>query len=206
MSETDYESMSVESATSEINEILADKSHAYHSRMGTAGRKEAVAHVTRLYAIKNPQPEVQENAAGQPITTQFPPDVVKAMTEGLAIQEGKDEATQERLINEATEEIKQLAALGFEEPEIPADIKPYQVRSLTEQRLHAESEQGNADSWGQLGRMIQEDFRKLNVPAASIGMLSNFFATVKPGDELGAELSNVVARWIYTTNKKIQKG
>ncbi len=205
MSPESIEQLSPDEAKGKIDQTMqaatGDPSHAY-SDGHHPGHKKAVSLMQQLHQRAAPPAELQTDAEGKTLVSQFSPEATKAMQEGMDILEGKHEATQAKLVAEAEVEMAQLVKLGFDEDSIPADIKPYQVRGLKEQRLLAEAtDKHNEDSWNKLGLMLAEDFKGLSGNTAGRGMVDTFFRESNPSDKLATEIAHVITKHIWNLKK-----
>ncbi len=204
MTAESIEQLSPDQAKGKIDSVMREARDPVHpySNGSSPDHRRAVETMRQLHERAAPPVELQTDAEGETLATQFSPETTKAMQEGMDILEGKHQATQEKLVAEAEVEMQQLVKLGFDEDSIPADIKPYQVRGLKEQRLLAEAtDKHNEDSWNKLGSMLAEDFKGLSGNAEGRGMLDTYFRESNPSDKLATEIAHVITKHIYNLKK-----
>ena len=205
MTSDDVSFLTLDEAKGKIDSVMrearSDPKHAYLDG-GNPDHKKAVEVMRQLHEAASPQTEPQTTETGETLVNQYSPETLSAMKEGMEIQEGKHQATQEKLFTEGEQEMDALEKLGFERDNIPSDIAPYQVRALKEQRLHAEAtDKYNKESWDKLGEMLTKDFKELNSNAEGLVMLNQFFTTADPSDKLAAEISHTIMKHIYDLKK-----
>lgn len=118
---------------------IADPHHPLNQTVHPQ-RKDFMAAKTRLFEIKNPEPEPQTSENGEELvqSAQFPPKVIAAMEEGLALKENRNVEVQAKRIEQAEKDMDILADLDYERGSIPENISQRQVDVLRMQRLNAE--------------------------------------------------------------------
>ena len=178
-----------------MREARADPKHVY-SDSHNAGHKKAVEKIQKLYQIASPQPEKQTNAEGEELVYQFPREVVNAMAEGLDIQAGRNKERQSKLVKEAETEMAKLVDLGFNDDDIPEDIKPYQVDGLRMQRLTAEK------NFLELTPLIEKQLKNLNTPSSLVSMFQTFALEQDVDETLKERIAEQLVSWIYEANKQ----
>ena len=198
MSDDEIVYMSPEQAQGHIDRLMrearADPKHVY-SDSHNAGHKKAVEKIQRLYEKVSPQPELQLTKEGASMT-QFSREHIQIMEQALDEQAGKTAEIQAKLINEAEAEMEKLVELGFNDDDIPEDIKPYQVDGLRMQRLTAEKK------FLELTPLIEKQLKNLNTPSSLVSMFQTFALEQDVDETLKERIAEQLVSWIYEANKQ----
>ena len=148
-------SMSPEDAKRSIaqaRKATADPEHIYNK--SGFGHQKAVDRMNKLYqAAAPPEGEPARNEAGEELLPRHWPDkYVKAMEQGLEIQEQKKEAR----IAAAQKEIDVLVnEHGYQRVDIPDDVTDWQVNLLKAQRLNRE--EPTPDTLRELNEILEKE-------------------------------------------------
>ena len=115
---------------------------------------------------------------------------VRALLEG-------DTPKQRALRKEAAEEMAALVALGFEEVEIDARIRPDQVTALRMQRLAAEGD------FNGLRPILSKELSALHAPASTMALFGSYVNAPDDLDpDLRAGVGEQLIAWIDAANEK----
>ena len=214
MENVDYENMSPEAATEEIETTMSNPEHLYHSPPTTIGRKAAVEHISKLYLVKNNELHPPEKSPSELAETpeefrkaksaeKFRPAEVKAMQDGLEEISGQNEERQRMLAFEIRREIEQVNTL-MEGSDVNADevcedpteakLEGYKMMRLLGQHDYAS-----------LTPLITQDARSLGMPPNQVAQIQDFMATATPGDPLSDDIINILVRHIYKAKKSLKE-
>lgn len=182
------EELSAEGATELLDEIMAsaaaDPKHPYTNNQHFHHQKYQAA-VTRLFEIKSSADA--DAGLGK---------VGKAIKQAMAEKTEK----QNTLVAEAKAEMEALEKLGFDHTEVPDDIRDYQVRGLTEQRLHAEGK------YEQLLPMLVKDAAALG-DDTGMRLLRDFQGSkIFDKEFIASQLENVIVKIAQLNKKKLGIG
>ncbi len=189
------ENLTVEQAQTELNKVLSDKDHLYHTKPGTLGRRAAQERVTKLFKIASPEPGHQMAEDGTEIVVQLSSKTTKAMGEAINVKENKDIEVQAVRSAEATDEMDKLTKLGYEREGIPSDISQRQLDVLKMQRLNAERD------YNSLSPMIAKQLSKLQVPASIRSQHELLVNSTDFDSDLRERLTEQLISWINDAHK-----
>jgi hypothetical protein len=172
------EGVTPDEAAAILDRVYAEASNPKHpyTNKHHPQNKDFLSAVTRLHEIKT---------EGSVSPTE---KICQEALDGLVVKQNK-------LVAEAEKELELLVDLGFEPADVPDDIKPFQVRGLTEQRLHAEGD------FKSLMPMLEKDLRDLR-DYKSLEVFQNFQATPIFDEELVKDVLEKVIFKISELNKQ----
>ena len=157
ISDDEISYMSPDEAKQTVDKVMraarTDPKHPYFDGYNPDHRK-AVEKVSRLFQAASPtDTEPARNEAGEELIHQHWPDkYVKAMEQGLEIQEQKKEAR----IAAAQKEIDVLVEQhGYQRVDIPDDVTDWQVNLLKAQRLNRE--EPTPDTLRELNEILEKE-------------------------------------------------
>ena len=175
----DYETMTPEAADTEIKGIFDDKNHKYHAKVGTLGRTEAVAHMSKLFQVKtgelHPEP-LEANESHQP-------EFTEGMQAGLDASATKQFMRVIQAIKDADSLTKEF---NFGPTVVSEKITGWQADSIKMQLMN---ERGD----DRLRAKIQTELTALSAP----NDVRESFAVADNADRR----SEVIA-WIYNERKR----
>lgn len=197
------ESLSPEEADTIIKEMqgamIADKNHPLNKTIHPQ-RKAFMAAKTRLFEIKNPEPEKQTNENGEELiqSGQFSPEVIAAMEEGIELKENRNAEIQAKRTEQAEKDMDALVELDYERDSIPENISQRQVDILRMQRLNAE---GDILS---LTPMLTAQLRGLHQPPEIQQLFETFCTSTEFDTELRKTITEKIIGWINETRKAVE--
>ncbi len=171
------ECLSSDEAAQALREVYADcaaDTKHPHNNPTHFLNKDFQAAITRLHEIKcGPEPEPQTNEAGQEVVNQWPQEHLEAMA-------GANNALAEKqaaLVVEGNTLVDDMVANhNFERKEVPADVKPWQIRGWRLQKSLAEKD------YSAVASGLQTELRQLNADAETIAGVNGAMAAPLPDD------------------------
>jgi hypothetical protein len=204
MENSDYENMTSEDATSQIDSIMSDKEHLYHSPTGTAGRQGAIDHVGNLFKVKHNEynsTSVEIDPTLSPTDqlkqgVQWSPEQVDAMN--IAVAETPTPADQ--LKQSIAADLEVINRIQGSEFEIEGEPTQSKAEAYSQMRLLAER------NFKDLQPSILKDLRYLGEAQHKIDLLNMFFATADPENVGDIKQLDYIIREIYGGKKAKRSG
>ena len=194
MSDDDVAYLSQAEAQKHIDRVIdaagKDVAHPYsdgHNRL----HRKYVDRMHKLHQIVNPQPEPQTNADGEEVVQQWPPHMVKIMSEALDGQAEKHN----KLIDQAQNDMNFLVSEGFDRSPIPDDLQPYQANALKMQRLLIEGKHKEA------GTLMKRELSELKAPLAQQQLFETFIHSTDLDGDLKETIATDILLWIQAARK-----
>ena len=166
INDNDFEEMSPETAQGHIDRTLRaardNENHPYNTGQ-SPDHKKAVGIMERLYATAKPE-AAKQTAGGVPLAEQPSREFVKAESEGLEAQRVR----QSDLARQGRAEMDKLVAMGFENENVPNDIKKFQVERLKQEVLL------NGGEHEKLKAVLAKELLALNSPVKIMSLFDTY--------------------------------
>ena len=175
---------------------VADPEHIYNK--SGYGHQKAVDRMGKLFQVASPASEPQVDAEGAEVVPQhWPSRYVRAMEEGLEIQEKRQEA----LVAGAQASIDFLVENhGYQRDEVPKDIQPFVVNLLRAQVLNRSD--NTPENLDELSRILEKEAHSVPFdPKLREAITSLNMARHTLGEDSAAEFSAIVERVIFMIDR-----
>lgn len=179
-------------------DIAANPNHPYMTNTHPQSKSFKAA-ITRLYELKNPEPEPQTNAEGEELiaSCQFPQAHLKAMEQALDEKAGLNEEVQAKLSKNILQEVNLINSI------VPGDIDIDEIGEPTPEKLEGYQQlrmlrQGDYTS---LSPLIVKDARGLGMKPDKVEQIKYFLTTAEPGEPLSEDICNIIIRHIHKAKK-----